>query len=98
MFLFFTRFEPARAGIRPTMPGVRSRGMDLPLWPKSVPPRRKESEYRGQGETMFDLEETSVKDLLTKCSTSQSLSFELPYDFFCMLRVMNSVIGRCQRG
>src|SRR5215207_2454768 len=31
MFLFLTRLEPARAGIRPTMLGVRSRGMGLPL-------------------------------------------------------------------
>ena len=31
MFLFLTRFEPARAGIKPTMLGVRSRGMGLPL-------------------------------------------------------------------
>src|SRR5687768_13442971 len=47
MFLFLTRFEPARAGIRPTMPGVRSRGMGLPLWRRSVPTRGDRSQNTG---------------------------------------------------
>src|SRR4051795_7175151 len=53
IFLFLTRFEPARAGIKPTMLGVRSRGMGLPLVGEECTTRGDRSQEpedrRGQG-------------------------------------------------